>query len=512
MQINLKVVYKDPKQLTPNSINSEIFGDLSGSEGYIELKTSIALSGILQPLIITKLDRVRSGDQRLKCALELGLKSIPCIVENDIDVPTVASLDNEVHEKYRTIVHDLKKKDTVYSKLIRLEILNQIYNIKQGVRTDKNPKLAAYIKERNSLGSQTERTKLSTIRKHLEKAFPEDGEAQNNWLKNQGEKSRLKTVSRDAKRLAVENNENNGEGSNQPNLRFEVDEEQIRIFNQSCFDLSQIPDDSIQNIVTSPPYYKMRPPQQAVETTEEVGTETDIELYTDRLVECFTNCKRVLKQDGTIWVNISDKMMDGCFQLAPELFMLKMLSAGFLCTDKIFWVKSNAQPGDGNNTFQNVEYLLKFSLSADPYTNYDWLNTTTHFEDSKFGKGARIKLSSFVHLKESFVTTCAANTGRLRKACEKEGFYLEHNTTFPPEIPYLCIRLSSRETSAVLDIFNGCGNTAKAVLHAKDLNLKYYGYEINPLSVRASKVNIDMDFKDKSTANASDPATGTKAA
>ena len=45
----------------------------------------------------------------------------------------------------------------------------------------------------------------------------------------------------------------------------------------------------------------------------------------------------------------------------------------------------------------------------------------------------------------------------------------------------------------MVDLFNGCGNTAKAVLYA-DMGITYHGFEINPVSIRASKLNIEMDF------------------
>jgi len=490
MQIKLEVIGRDPKELIPNKLNNELFSDSQNDEAYLELKASIALVGILQPLIITKSDNTRSGNKRLKCALELGLTSVPCIVENDSDelkeLQQSSECSDELLETYLTIAHDLKKKDTVLSKLKKLETLNAIYDIHQGVRSDKNPALAGYVKERDKVASKSGRTKLQNIRKNLEIAFHDDKKKQDDWLLAQGDKATLKTVLKDTSKLA-------GKITNDPDLsgvKYDLVTEQIHIHNQSCFDLSIIPDKSIQSIVTSPPYFLMRPSQVGVESSEEIGTEKDIELYTDRLVDCFVRCIPKLTADATIWVNLADVMRQGGFKGAPELFLVKMIRAGFICCDKVHWVKTSAQPGDGDNSFQNVEYLLKFSLTPTPYVNYEWLNETSDFDGSTFGKGARIKLSSFVNLKRGFVTTNIANTGKLRRACSLAGFHLEHSSTFPPEIAYMCIKLSCREKSHVLDLFNGCGNSAVALLYA-DMGLTYHGIELNCLSVRASQINLD---------------------
>ena len=507
----LKVVYKDPQTLIANTLNNELYGEPENNSVYSELKASILVFGILTPIIIQKCGKVRAGEMRRKIAIDLGIISVPCIVEDDSEelknLQKSLKLKDELMDNYRTILHDLRKTDTVYSKLIRKEILEEVYDMKQGNRSDLKPEIAAAFKERNNIASKSGMTKLNNLRKYLESAFLDNKTEQDNWLKSQGTKATLKTMCRDARKLAAKlpHNETPTElDTNVPvthnndvprqeavDLKYDYIKDQINVFNQSCFDLSIIPDRSIQLICTSPPYIGVCPPQEGVDGTEEIGTEPDVETYTNRLVECFVRCLPKLTNDATIWVNMADVMKDGCFKLAPEIFLKKMVDAGFKCKDKVWWVKTNAQPGDGDNTFQNVEHLMKFSICDEPYTNYEWLADTSNFEGSTFGKGAsRIRLSSFVNLKNGFVTTSAATTAKLRQACSKAGFYLEHKTTYPPEIAYLCVKLSCRENSNVLDIFNGCGNSAVALLHA-NMNLTYYGIEINSLSVKASQINIE---------------------
>ncbi|MEI8280528.1 MAG: DNA methyltransferase [Bacteroidota bacterium] len=191
------------------------------------------------------------------------------------------------------------------------------------------------------------------------------------------------------------------------------------------------------------------------------------------------------------------------YSLAPERFMLCMIEAGFLLDDLIYWHKTSAQPNTGNRTLRNIEYLMKFSLNRTPYikpyNDFTWLSELEGigFENSKIGNGNGIKLSSFMNLKSGIVTTSPANTLKLREACKLEGFYLEHGSTYPPEIPYMCIKNSCRENSHIVDLYNGCGNTAKAALYA-NMGITYHGFEINPLYVRASVANLNLDFPDLS--------------
>ena len=75
--------------------------------------------------------------------------------------------------------------------------------------------------------------------------------------------------------------------------------------------------------------------------------------------------------------------------------------------------------------------------------------------------------------------------------CIKEGFFLDHTSTYLPELPYACLKTSALRNSIVYDPFSGCNNTAVACLWASELNLTYYGTELNEQSVKASWINIE---------------------
>lgn len=71
--------------------------------------------------------------------------------------------------------------------------------------------------------------------------------------------------------------------------------------------LKKLPDAIIQTVVTSPPYYGQRNYCMPLQ----VGIEPTPDEYLSRLLEIFDEMKRVLKDDGTFWLNIGDKYIDG---------------------------------------------------------------------------------------------------------------------------------------------------------------------------------------------------------
>jgi DNA modification methylase len=486
----LQVIYPNPKELTLNRFNSKTDGGPSKNQKYKELLESIKICGILQPIIITKEKVIRSGNLRHQIAVSLGLTKVPCIVE--VDSEELYKVDDvkgraQIIDNYKTISHDIKKVETPFSKLMRIKVLEEYNGIRQGVRSDKDPKLKKAKEDRDKIAKESERAQLKQIQANLEKTYPGNEQKQKEFWDKVGNGKSISAAVKETKRLAVKAGEKPDIGKE----RYDYITSQIKIYNQSCMNLSHIPDKSIRAIVGSPPDHLMKPAQKGF--VDELGQEKNAKDYAKNLVEHYIPCKRILMDDGSIWVVINEGFKDGSYTGSVEWFIVMMLEEGFLLNDVLIWAKYNTQPSGGNRSTRNFEYILKFTLKSIPKSDFTWLNEFEPLKESVFGTGAGIKLASFIHLKEGFVRTSTATTALLREACEKEGFYLEHSSTYPPEIPFLCIKTSCEKGDHVVDLFNGCGNTAKAVLYA-DMNLTYHGFEINPLSVRASKVNIALDF------------------
>ncbi len=492
MQIKLEGTYKDPKQLTPNKLNQQVYGTAK-NEAFEELLKNVKVNGILQALVITEAGMVRSGNLRLEVALALGMKLVPCIIEKDTDELYKVQLvknKEQIIDDFKTMSHNLRRAETPYSILCKIQKSEEYFGIVQGGRSDKNPDIKKGVEERRKLASGSKQHKLKTIQSNLETIFPGEVVKQQEYWGKVGEKLSVNGAFKETKILAVKSTEVD---TKEP---FNYLTNQIKIYNQSCLDLSIIPDKSVKAIVSSPPYYKKRTHGH----DNELGQEATVDLYVQNLVAVFKNCIAKLKDEGSIWVNLGDSVINGQYAMAPEKFMIKMVEAGFIINDMIHWVKDVAQYCDGRRSTRNFEYLFQFTLNKNYYHDQTWLNTTEGFEDNIFGEGTRIKLSSFLRLKDGIVKTGASNTMLLREACKNESFHLDHSSTFPPEVPFLCIKNSCIYGDTVVDLFNGCGNTAKAVL-ATNMNIKYIGYELNPIYVKASKINIELNISNEVSNN-----------
>lgn len=76
-----------------------------------------------------------------------------------------------------------------------------------------------------------------------------------------------------------------------------------KIYNENCLSgLKKLPDKSVNTCITSPPYYGLRD----YRNPEQIGLEETPEEFIANLVAVFREVKRVLRDDGTLWVNIGD--------------------------------------------------------------------------------------------------------------------------------------------------------------------------------------------------------------
>ena len=82
----------------------------------------------------------------------------------------------------------------------------------------------------------------------------------------------------------------------------------IKILHGSCLDrLKDLEDQSINACVTSPPYWGLRDYGEG----EQLGLEETPEEFVENLVKVFREVKRVLRDDGTVWLNLGDSYISG---------------------------------------------------------------------------------------------------------------------------------------------------------------------------------------------------------
>ena len=130
----------------------------------------------------------------------------------------------------------------------------------------------------------------------------------------------------------------------------------VIINRDALYALRELPGESVNCCVTSPPYYGLRD----YGLDMQIGREDTPEQYIDRLVEVFRELRRVLKDDGTFWLNIADTycgtgMKAGCKQKdligIPWLLAFALRSDGWYLRSDIIWLKENRRK---HNIFEKL--------------------------------------------------------------------------------------------------------------------------------------------------------------
>lgn len=235
-----------------------------------------------------------------------------------------------------------------------------------------------------------------------------------------------------------------------------------KIFLHSSENMSQIPNESVHLMVTSPPY--------------NVGKVYDkdwtLEEYLSFLRRVWAEVYRVLVPGGRACINIANLGRKPYIPL--HAFVIRdLLEVGFLMRGEIIWNKAaSASPSTAwgswcspsNPTLRDMhEYILVFSKG-------------TYARKALPNRKSTISREEFLEYTKSVWTFPAVSARSIG-----------HPAPFPVELPYRLIQLYTYADEVVLDPFMGSGQTALAALSA---GRKYVGYEIEPSYVRLAEQRI----------------------
>lgn len=253
--------------------------------------------------------------------------------------------------------------------------------------------------------------------------------------------------------------------------------------------LKNLPSDTFRCVVTSPPYWGVR--DYGVEN--QIGSEQDLNLYVNSLVEIFAEVRRVLTADGTFWLNIGNTYTSGGRKWrdadsknkgramsyrppTPEglkkkdligvawMVALACQQDGWYLRNDIIWHKPNCQPESVKDRLTvSHEYLFMFSKSEKYYFNQEAIKETY-----KNGTGLKNKR-----------TVWSVNTAPCSEA---------HFAVFPTKLVLPCVLAGSEEGDCVLDPFFGSGTVG---IVSQALNRKCLGLEINQGYVEISKRRVN---------------------
>lgn len=254
--------------------------------------------------------------------------------------------------------------------------------------------------------------------------------------------------------------------------------------------MRQLPSSSVDCIITSPPYYLQRDYHSKAQT----GNEESPEDYIGKLRTVFSECYRVLKEDGTLWLNLGDKYQNGDLLGMPWRVALSLKDVGWILRSDIIWHKPNAMPSSvKNRPTTDHEYVFLFVKNARYYYDIDAIREPhVTFTPASRMKGGRNHFGERNSTPEEGKNAGNSNlhNGRWDQAFHPKGrnrrtvweiplskFRDTHFAVFPEKLVELCVLAGSRPKGVILDPFVGSGTTPVV---AQRLGRKYLGIDINP--------------------------------
>ena len=240
--------------------------------------------------------------------------------------------------------------------------------------------------------------------------------------------------------------------------------------------LKELNDDSVDFIITSPPYADQRKNSYG-------GVAPG--AYVEWFLPISRELLRVLKPTGTFILNIKERVANGERHTYVLELIMAMRKQGWFWTEELIWHKKNCYPGKWPNRFRDSwERLLQFNKNK-KFNMYqeavmiptgEWAtkrlsnlsNTDKTRDESKVGSGFGKNISNWVGRNKAYPT----NVLHMATECGNK----RHSAAFPRALPEWFINLFTQEGDTVLDPFAGSGTTLEV---ARMLNRNSIGIEIN---------------------------------
>lgn len=268
--------------------------------------------------------------------------------------------------------------------------------------------------------------------------------------------------------------------------------------------LKKLPSNSVHSIVTSPPYYNLRD----YGVKGQIGHEQTPEQFIENLVQVFRECKRVLRKDGTLWLNIGDTYATSNMRKIPKGYKRKDLlmipsrlaialqADGWYVRQDIIWAKGMSgirregtvmpEPVTDRCTKAH-EYIFLLAKSPKYYFDAEAIKEPVVYKGKQtrnFRKGITdpfLKQSGFK--KEYYLKGNRRSVWRINPS----RFNGKHFATYPEALIEPCILAGCPKDGIVLDPFMGAGTTAVVALKN---NRKYVGIELNHSYIAIAKKRI----------------------
>lgn len=264
----------------------------------------------------------------------------------------------------------------------------------------------------------------------------------------------------------------------------------------------------------------------------QLGLEPHFNEYISHLCDIFDEVKRVLKKDGTCWVNLGDTYRGGhiggsihtglskrydsnvipqqvkgrpagslkdykekCLCCIPDRFKIEMINRGWICRNEIIWFKNNVMPTSTKDRltidYEKIFFFVKskkyfFNQMLEPVKS-ETINRNKYGWDGKKKAGAyAVKID-----KGSFATNHNGEAMRNKRCVwniNTRPFKEAHFSTYPEALIEPMIKAGCKGRGIVLDPFMGSGTTALVALKQ---GKKFIGIELNESYIKIAEARIN---------------------
>jgi len=251
--------------------------------------------------------------------------------------------------------------------------------------------------------------------------------------------------------------------------------------------LKELGTESIQSVITSPPYWGLRD----YGNDAQIGLEKTPDEYINNMSEVFNEVFRVLKKDGTVWLNVGDSyssIRDTKIGLKnkdlvgiPWMLAFALRMNGWYLRQDIIWAKPNPMPESvRDRCTKSHEYIFMLTKSEKYYYDHNAIREPRTSSGSNHQFGGK-KYNDPDNPIYGSIQSIYESDGKRNKRdvwnITTQPFKDAHFAVMPEALVEPCILAGSKVDDLILDPFAGSGTVGVV---AKKHNRKFIGIELNP--------------------------------
>ena len=260
--------------------------------------------------------------------------------------------------------------------------------------------------------------------------------------------------------------------------------------------LKSLPDQSVHCVITSPPYWGLRSYKG---DTGMIGLEATWNEHLENLMEVFNEVWRVLRDDGTLWLNYGDAYHKKQLMMMPSKIAIAMQENNWILRSEIIWAKTKCTPEDvRDRPVRAHEKIFLLTKQYKYFYDYEAVKTEVkrHWKAATNNKANINKTSKYDQYKTpSKASSFTKDSDKLGGANLRNVWHLPtgmfkeaHFATFPTKLVEPCIKAGTIKKGVVLDPFGGAGTVS---IVAERLNRDSIICEISPEYAEMAKNRIE---------------------